>query len=174
MERPTGAAGGIVMAQRATLVRRVAVALAATLSLAGCEKHHGEAIVLAKEHIAAAEPRTETPAAETPGSEPSASPDQPEASPTDGEETISPIADDEITVGQHVMKKEVRGTSRDPRALSHEQWLVKVQMIDNGRTFNVPVDQAPFDRLKEGDHVQVTYHTGKYTGTVWGAELEEK
>jgi len=33
------------------------------------------------------------------------------------------MADDEIDVDGYVMKPELRGTSRDPRALHHEQWL---------------------------------------------------
>ena len=52
------------------------------------------------------------------------------------------MADDEIAVDGYVMKPEVRGTSRDPRALSHEQWIVKVRMLSNGRTFQArPIKQ---------------------------------
>ncbi len=41
---------------------------------------------------------------------------------------IRPMADDEIAVDGYVMKPEVRGTSRDPRAVnSAEQWLVKFE-----------------------------------------------
>jgi hypothetical protein len=40
------------------------------------------------------------------------------------------MADDEIAVDGYVMKPEVRGTSRDPRALKHEQWMVKVRMLE--------------------------------------------
>jgi hypothetical protein len=87
------------------------------IAVTGCEKKSGEAVVLAKEHIDAA--------AETPNTQSAPSPD----------EQPRPIADDEITVDGYAMKPEVRGTSRDPRALQHEQWLVKVRMIDNGRTF---------------------------------------
>jgi len=71
------------------------------------------------------------------------------------------------------MKPEVRGTSHDPRALKDEQWLVKVRTIDDGRTFNVQAEQGQFDKLKEGDRVQVRYRIGKYTKTVWDAEIEE-
>jgi hypothetical protein len=84
-----------------------------------------------------------------------------------------PIGDDEITVDGHVMKPDVRGTSHDPRALQDEQWLVKVRMIDDGRTFNVQADEGQFDKLKAGDRVRVRYRIGKYTKTVWGAEIEE-
>jgi hypothetical protein len=82
------------------------------------------------------------------------------------------MADDEIAVDGYAMKPEVRGTSRDPRALKHEQWMVKVRMVDNGRTFQVPADQAKWEKLREHDRVKVKYRTGKYTGTVWAAELE--
>jgi hypothetical protein len=66
----------------------------------------------------------------------------------------------------------VRGTGRDPRALKTEQWLVKVRMLDNGRTFHVPTDQSKWEKLRENDRVKVRYRTGKYTGTVWAAEIE--
>ena len=82
------------------------------------------------------------------------------------------MADDEIAVDGYVMKPEARGTSRDPRAFKHEQWLVKVRMLDNGRTFQVPADQAKWEKLRENDRVKVRYRTGKYTGTVWAAEIE--
>ncbi len=82
------------------------------------------------------------------------------------------MADDEIAVDGHVMKPEVRGTSRDPRALKDEQWLVKVRMLDNGRTFQVPADQAQWEKLRENDRVKIKYRTGKYTGTIWAAEIE--
>jgi len=66
----------------------------------------------------------------------------------------------------------VRGTSRDPRALQAEQWLVKVRMIADARTFNVPAEQKQFDKLKEGDRVKVRYRVGKYTNAVWAAEIQ--
>ena len=128
-----------------------------TISLIGCEKKSGEAVVLAKEHIDAALPTTETPNAQ---SEPS-----PDAQ-------LRPMADDEIAVDGYVMKPEERGTSRDPRALKHDQWIVKVRMLDNGRTFQVPADPAKWEKLRENDRVKVRYRTGKYTGTVWAAEIE--
>jgi hypothetical protein len=114
-------------------------------------------VVLSKEHIDAAPPNAETPKAQS------------DPSPT---VEIRPMADDEIAVEGHVMKPEVRGTSRDPRALQHEQWLVKVQMLGNGRTFQVPADRAQWEKLRENDRVKVKYRTGKYTGTVWAAEIE--
>ena len=118
--------------------------------VAGCEKRRGEALVLGKEHIAAAEATSnETPAVEQ-----------------------RAMDDDEITVDGYVMKADVRGASRDPRALKDEQWLVKVRMVDGARIFNVPAEPSQFARLKEGDRVQVSYRVGKYTGTVWAAEIE--
>jgi hypothetical protein len=132
-------------------------ALLLTIAVTGCEKKRGEAVVIAKEHIDAA-----LPTAETPNAQSAPSPD----------EQLRPMADDEIAVDGYVMKPEVRGTSRDPRALSHEQWIVKVRMLDNGRTFQVPADQAKWEKLRENDRVKVRYRTGKYTGTVWASEIE--
>ena len=97
------------------------------MALASCEKNSGEAVVVAKEHIDAALPIAETPNAQSAGSP---------------EEQFRPMRDDEIAVDGYVMKPEERGTSRDPRALSHEQWIVKVRMLDNSRTFQVPAYQA--------------------------------
>ena len=134
--------------------------LFAVLSLAGCEKKSGEAMVLGKEHIAA----METP----PKNEQAASPNK---SATNDDAKVTELGKDDITVDAYVMNKNVRGTSRDPRATNHEQWLVKVRMIDGGRQFNVQADQAQFDKLKEGDRVKVSYRVGKYTGTVWDSEI---
>ena len=122
-------------------------------AVTGCEKNSGKAVVLAKEHIDAALPTAETPNA------------QPEPTP---DEQVRPIGDDEIAVDGYVMKPEVRGTSSDPRALKHEQWLVKVRMLDNSRTFQVPADQAKWEQLRENDRVKVKYRTGKYTGNCLG------
>jgi hypothetical protein len=127
------------------------------IGIAGCEKKSGEAVVLSKEHILAAPPVKEAPNAQSAAT--------PEAK-------LRPMADDEIAVDGYVMKPEARGTSRDPRALSHEQWIVKVRMLDNGRTFQVPADQAKWEKLRENDRVKVRYRTGKYTGAVWAAEIE--
>jgi len=127
------------------------------IAVTDCEKNSGEAVVLAKEHIDAA-----LPTQETPNAKPETSPDL----------QIRPMADDEIAVDGYVMKPEVRGTSRDPRALKDEQWIVKVRMLNNGRTFQVPADQARWEKLRENDRIKVRYRTGKYTGTVWAAEIE--
>jgi hypothetical protein len=140
-----------------SIVPSYVVALSLLLVLGGCEKKSGEGIVLAKEHIDAA-----LPTAETPNSQSAPSPN----------EQPRPMRDDEIAVDDYVMKPEERGTSRDPRALKHEQWIVKVRMLDNGRTFQVPADQAQWQKLRENDRVKVSYRVGKYTGTVWYVEIE--
>jgi hypothetical protein len=66
----------------------------------------------------------------------------------------------------------VRGTGRDPRALKAEQRLVKVRMLDDGRRIQVHADRAQREKLRENDRVKVTYRRAKYTGTVWGAEID--
>jgi hypothetical protein len=126
------------------------------IGLSGCEKKSGEAVVLAKEHIAAA-----LPTAETPNAQSAPNPD----------EQVRPVADDEITVNGYVMKPDVRGTGRDPRALKDEQWIVKVRMLDDGHRIQVHSDRAQWEKLRENERVKVTYRVGKYTGTVWGAEI---
>ncbi len=137
--------------------RRYVVAVFLIITFASCDKKSGEAVVLAKEHIDVALPTTETPTTES-----TPAPD----------EQLRPMADDEIEVDGHVMKPEARGTSRDPRALKDEQWIVKVRMVADGRTFQVPADQAKWEKLHENDRVKVRCRTGKYTLTVWAAEIE--
>ena len=127
------------------------------IPLAGCDKKSGEAVVLTKEHIDAARLTAEPPATK---------------STPDPDEQIRPMSDDEIAVDGYVMKAEARGTSRDPRASTHEQWIVKVRMLADGRKFQVPADQVKWENLRENDRVRVRYRTGKYTGTVWAAEIE--
>jgi hypothetical protein len=96
-------------------------ALFSMLSLIGCEKKTGDAIVLGKDYVAATK---------------------------QGEEI------------------------KDERATNHEQWIVKVRMLDNGRRIEVRADRAQWERLRENDRVKTTYRAGKYTGTVWDAEIE--
>lgn len=81
------------------------------------------------------------------------------------------MAPDEIAVDGVVMKKAVRGTSRDQRATTDERWIVKVR-TDNGRIFNLHSDKTRFEKLHAGDRVHVVYRVGKYTGTVWSSDLE--
>jgi hypothetical protein len=140
-----------------TSVQACLVAALLIIGATGCEKKSAKAVVLSKEYIAAALAIEETPNAQS-----APIPD----------EQPRPMADDEIAVDGYVMKPEARGTSRDPRALKHEQWIVKVRMLDDGRTIQVPADQAQWKKLRENDRVKVRYRTGKYTGTVWAAEIE--
>ena len=153
---------GLTRANQVTIMLRKSAALPILamflmIGVMGCEKNSGQAVVVAKEHIDAAPPNAETP--------------KPQSESASNVE-IRPMADDEIDVDGYVMKPEARGTSRDPRALHYEQWLVKVRMLDNGRTFQVPTDQPKWQKLRENDRVRVKYRTGKYTGTVWAAEIE--
>ena len=142
------------------------------MGLTGCEKKSGEAVVLAKEHIDARLPDVEAPSQSGDGqgtARPTGTETVPDATP---DVQIREMADDEIAVDGYVMKPEVRGTGRDPRALKDEQWIVKVRILNNGRTFHVPADRAKWEKLRENDRVRVRYRTGKYTGTVWAAEIE--
>jgi hypothetical protein len=45
-------------------------------------------------------------------------------------------------------------------------------MLDNVRTIEVRIDRAQWEKLRENDRVKVRYRVGKYTGTVWGGEIE--
>lgn len=145
-------------------VWRLLVIVAAAGVLLGCNKRTGEAVVLEKEYIAAREvmepaaPETTLPSAE-------------QSPVSEIQEEARQMAPDEVAVGQHVMKAADRGTARDPRALKDEQWLVTVQTVEGGRRFTVPANQAQFESVKEGEVVRIKFHLGKYTGTVWSAEI---
>ena len=128
------------------------------LALAACSRKSGEAVVLEKEHIAAAEITSPTPA--------------PASAANDEAETVRELKPGEIVVGGYVMEQGVRGTGKDPRALTSEQWLVRVQLISGGRKIDVHADRRQYEKVKPGDHVQISYHTGKYTGTIWSAEIK--
>ena len=134
--------------------KRLIIGLAALLCFAGCEKRRSEATVIGKEYIAPAVTAAST----------NATPPQPEKRAHRG-------ADDEITVDSYVMKRSVRGTGLDPRALKDEQWLLKIQTTTDGRTFNVPSDQEHFHQLRLGSRVMVEYRRGKYTDSIWAAEI---
>jgi hypothetical protein len=140
-------------------MRRIALAVLAALSITACAKKGGEAIVVSKEHIDAREEN----------SSPAASSEDPAKE----EVSYREMAPDEIDVEGFVMKKEVRGTGKDPRAATEEQWRVTVEMVDVSRTFVVRTDRARYEKLKKGDRVRVRYSEGKYTGTIWGAELAD-
>jgi len=141
----------------------------------GCSKESGEAIVVEKEYIAAGEELgTPTPGPATSAAEQdaTATASPPESGETVEYATAKPLAEDEIVIGNYVMKKNVRGTSKDPRAQpGHEQWRMIVQMVVGGRSFMVQAQQAQYERFKVGDRVKVRYRKGKYTDTVWSAEI---
>jgi hypothetical protein len=105
------------------------------IAFAGCWKKSGEAIVEEKEYIAAGEePETPTPGPATSPAESRAAPVNPAASPSGSGESAEylerPLAEDEIVVDSYVMKKNVRGTSKDPRAYPGlEQWRIRVRLI---------------------------------------------
>ena len=61
---------------------------------------------------------------------------------------------------------------KDERATNHDQWIVKVRMLDNGRRIEVRADRAQWEKLRENERVKITYRVGKYTGTVWDAEIQ--
>ncbi len=80
---------------------------------------------------------------------------------------------DAIVIGKDYVAAVKQGEEiKDERATNHEQWIVKVRMRDNGRTIQVRADRAQWEKLRENDRVKVTYRAGKYTGTVWDAEIQ--
>jgi hypothetical protein len=145
------------------------IGMALIMGFAGCSKKSGKAVVLEKEHIDVREivatPSTEQ--AATPGEVTASSPE-----PTPRVEEAPELAEDEIAVDTYVMKKDARGTSRDPRATTDEQWIVRVKMIA-GLRIKVQTDKAHWDKVKVGDQINISYREGKYTGTVWAADIEE-
>jgi len=152
---------------RPQVISGLVAVLVASVSIAGCYKKSGQALVLEKEHIAAKE-ITSTPVAQE-----SVSP----GSPTPGPDGVviyeaRELAEDEIEVDSHVMKKDAQGTARDPRAMTDEQWIVRVQMVTDLRRIRVQTDKAHWDKVKTGDRINISYRQGKYTGTVWAAEIE--
>ncbi len=145
---------------------RILFILILALSLfSGCAKKSGHAVVLDKEHIAAMKMDAVAPSESQKGRADSTSP----ASPGNNRGTGQP--ENEIVIDHYVMNANDRGTSRDPRAISHEQWIVKVRLIEGGRQFNVQTDSTQWEKLKVGDQVRVAYKEGKYTGTVWDAVI---
>ena len=75
-------------------------------------------------------------------------------------------ADDEPTT-----PAEASPAPRSSPRMSEEQWIVSVRMVSDNRWIDVPVLKAQFDKLQEGDRVTVVFREGKYTGTVWAAEI---
>lgn len=165
-----------MLVRRPLVLLRIALALIAVGSMASCTKNLGEAIVLEKEHIDAAEP-TPTPPP-TPATTLTENPPRPEQTETPNDlpaerPVQTELAPDEVAVDSYVMKKNVRGTGKDPRAGLHEKWLIKVESLLDGRHFTIFADRAHFLKYKVGDKVRVRYKVGNYTGTVWGATIED-
>ena len=80
---------------------------------------------------------------------------------------------DAVVIGKNYVAAVKQGEEiKDERATNHEQWIVKVRMLDNGRTVEAHVDRGQWEKLRESDRVKVAYRVGKYTGTVWDAEIE--
>jgi hypothetical protein len=80
---------------------------------------------------------------------------------------------DAVVVGKDYVAAVKEGEEvKDERATNHEQWIVKVRMLDNGPTIQVRANRAQWERLRENDRVNVMYRAGKYTGTVWDAEIK--
>jgi hypothetical protein len=140
-----------------------------SLGLGGCTKKVGDAVVLEKEHIDAAEP-SPTASPVTTSSEIALTAPSPSAL---SEPLQTELAPDEIVVDTYVMKKNVRGTGKDPRASSQEKWLMKVEMVQDRCRFTILADRAHFLKYKVGDKVRVRYKEGKYSGTVWDSQIED-
>src|SRR2546423_7285476 len=152
----------------------LATVIFAMMAATGCTKKVGDAVVLEKEHMDVAEP-SPTPAPATTLTENARNPapaGSPSASPSDGPAKTK-LAPDEIVVDTYVMKENVRGTGKDPRASTQEKWLIRVEMIQDLRRFTILSDRAHFLKYKAGDRVRVRYKEGNYTGTVWDSEIED-
>lgn len=158
------------MLVRAAFLSVRLAAVLAVIYLAGCSKKSGEAIVQDKEHIDAGDP----PPTPTPGASVTAAEASPAASPQESADEIHeapPLAEDEIVVDTYVMKKNVRGTKKDPRAYPGlEQWRVNVRIVGVGGT-TLRATKKQYEKLKVGDRVKVRYKQGDYTGTIWSAEI---
>ena len=149
-------------------MQRIAFAVLVAVAVVSCTKKGGEAVVLEKEHIDAREPYPSVTPSPTVANEAGLT----ESSPTETPQYIErELAADEIVVDTFVMKKDVRGTKKDPRATTDEQWRVSVQLVSGGRQFVVQTDRAHYEKLKPGDRIKVRYKEGNYTGTVWGSEI---
>jgi hypothetical protein len=78
-----------------------------------------------------------------------------------------------VVIGKDYVAAAKQGDEiKDQRATNNEQWIVKVRMLDNGRKIQVRADRAQWEKLRENDRVKVTYRAGKYTGTVWDADIQ--
>jgi hypothetical protein len=155
-----------MMIRRRLVSFPVIIVVLAAASLSGCSKKRSAAVVLAKEHIDIAEPK--------PSPSPASSPADAKDGATESEVTTAEeMKPDEIEVDGYVMKKAVRGTSKDPRATKDEQWRVTVDIEDIGLSKLIQTDQAHYNKVKVGDRIRVVYSKGNYTGTVWVADIED-
>ena len=127
------------------------------LSLAGCSKKSGEAIVLKKDFV--------------PARPASASPNESQAT-TAAEPVQAPAEEDAVSTETTTAEEETSGPALDARAVDHEQWIVTVELVADLKKIDVRVEPAQWEKLKPGDHVHLSYRQGKYTGTVWSAELK--
>jgi hypothetical protein len=145
------------------------IGLFLALTVCGCDKKKSDAMVTDKEHIDVAEIKSSP--------TPKVSIGETKDRAADSTVTEAPVyremAPDEIDVDGFVMKKEVRGTSKDPRAKSEEQWRLKVEITNAGQSCTILTDRARYDKLKIGDRIRVRYRQGEYTGKVWFADIED-
>ncbi len=137
-----------------------ALAILLVVTLSGCTTKRGEAVILEKEHIDAAE------------LQPSVTPDKSNNSAKKEEPEVRELTDEEAAASDRRMR-EVRGTAKDPRAISEEQWRLEVQIVSNGRRLTIQTDRAHYEKLKPGDRIKVRYSEGNYTGTAWSADIDE-
>lgn len=142
-----------------------AVGFILIVNLPACSKKSGDAVVFEKEHIAATEIH-ETPNEQKPGTPATAPAGAAEPAEKDESDEAKELGPNEIVVDGYVMDKELRGTSRDPRALPEAQWLVRVRLVSGRRRIEIDAEQARYDKLNPGDRGHITYREGKYTGTV--------
>jgi hypothetical protein len=81
-------------------------------------------------------------------------------------------AGEAVVIGKDYVAAAKQGEElNDERATNNEQWIVKVRMLDNSRTIQVRADRGQWEKLRVNDPVKVAYRTGKYTGTIWDAEI---
>ena len=83
---------------------------------------------------------------------------KPSPAPSPPAETKIPSVEmkpDEIEVDGYVTKKDVRGTSKDPRATKEEQWRITVQIEDIGLRKMIQSDHGHYDKLKVADKIKV-------------------
>ncbi len=82
-------------------------------------------------------------------------------------------AGEAVVIGKDYVAAAKQGEElNDERPTNHEQWIVKVRILDNSRAIQVRADRGQWEKLRVNDRVKVTYRTGKYTGTIWDAEIK--